>query len=146
MTKKILLVVVGVAVSAIASTFLGRLALHFGNFGHMVRGMNRNPNLAANAYGNPLEATLHMMRLTTFVLDPIIAAIVGLVVGFWSDGRPTWLAAVSILPLAAFATYTYPWLWHGAVAGLIDLLVAAAAALATDGFRRRRRRAVGDLS
>jgi len=134
MGKKILLLVAGILVSAIASTLLGHLALSLTNFGRAVVG-----SAATNTPGNPMEATLHMIRLTVFVLDPIVAILVGTMIGFWGVDRPTWLGAIAILPLAAFAAYSYPWLWPGITAGLIDLILAAGVAEATYRWRQRGR-------
>jgi hypothetical protein len=133
MGKKILLLMAGILVSAIASTLLGHLALRLTNFGPAVE------KAITNTPGNPMETTLHMVRLTVFVLDPIVAIIVGAILGLWSEGRPTWIGAIAVLPLAAFAAYSYPWLWPGITAGLIDLILAAGTAEVTYRSRHRGR-------
>jgi hypothetical protein len=140
MKRAVLLVLGSILLSVVASALLGRLALSVSPFGHMSREMSRDASAAAMSqvgrkYGDPLEATLHMLRLTTFILDPTIALITGFLVGLWGGKSSARLAALGILPLAAFSAFSYPWLWAGMVGGTIDILVASGAARLVSEYR-----------
>lgn len=133
MGKNVLLVFASILLSLLTSTILGRVALRFTSFGHMVsetrlHAQNEGVEPAMPRRADPFASTIHMIRLVTFVLDPITAVIVGLFVGLLGGKTSGWLAAIGILPLALYATFTNPWLWEGAVAGLIDITFASATA------------------
>ena len=141
MRRKVLLVSGSALVSLVASALLGRLALSFTPFGHMVREMSHAASIPATAhagnYGDTLEATTHMLRLTTFILDPIVAVVIGFLVGLWGGKSSAGLAALGILPLAAFSVFSYPWLWAGMAGGAIDILVASGSARLVSAYRGR---------
>ncbi len=143
MAKKISLALAAIVVSIIMSTLLGQLALRIAPFGHMTRDLKRgqtsiNSPEFDKKYGDPLRATVGMVRLTAFVLDPIVAVIVGMVVGFWGGKGAPRVAFFGMLPLAAFSVYSYPWLWEGLSAGLLDLLLASGTAYLTCRYCQRK--------
>ena len=133
MRTKILLVLAGVALSIVAETILGRLALSVTPFGRAVM----RAGGATGVYADPLAATTAMLRLTTFALDPLIAAAVGLLVGLWGGERSWALAGLAMAPLALFAGFCYPVLWVGALGAGIDLLVASGVARITSTQRNK---------
>jgi hypothetical protein len=140
MRKRIVLVLGAILFSAIASAFLGRLALAFAPFGHMVTQMNGHVWGAASSqssiqYPDLLGTTMRMLRLTTFVLDPLVAVLTGLLVGLSRDTRSPGLAALAILPLSAFSAFTYPVVWAGIIGAILDVFAASAAATLTRRFR-----------
>jgi Na+/H+-translocating membrane pyrophosphatase len=143
MKRGVLLVLGSILVSIFASALLGRVALRITPFGHMIREMSRETPGATTAqagsrYGDPIEVTLQMLRLTTFILDPTVAILTGFLVGLWGGKNSANLAALGILPLAAFSFLSYPWLWAGIAAGIIDLLFASGTAFLTSRYRGKR--------
>lgn len=109
MKRAVLLVLGSILLSVVASALLGRLALTVTPFGHMVREARQDTSGATmrqleRKYGDPLDATLRMLRLTTFILDPTIAVITGIFVGLWGGKHAGRLAALGILPLAAWGS------------------------------------------
>ncbi len=143
MKRKVLLVLGSALVSIIASAILGRLALSVSPFGRMAREMSHSASIPATAqsggkYGDPLQATTQMLRLTTFVLDPIVAVITGFLVGLWGGKSSARLAALGILPLAVFSAFSYPWLWAGIAGGAIDIVVASGTARLVYAYRAGR--------
>lgn len=142
MKKRIVLVLAAVLFSILASALLGRLALPGTHFGHMVKQMSHGDSSAVSQTsggdGSLWEATLHMIRVTTFVLDPVVALCTGFLIALFRDKKSPILAALGILPLAAFSVFTYPVFWVGAVAGFIDLLIASGAAAVTSRVARGR--------
>jgi hypothetical protein len=143
MKRKVLLVLGSALVSIIASALLGRLALSVTPFGQMVRDVSHSASSPAvsqsgGKYEDPMQATTHMLRLTTFVLDPIVAVVTGFLVGLWGGKSSARLAALGILPLAAFSVFSYPWLWAGIAGGAIDILVASGTARLVSAYRAGR--------
>ena len=141
MKRQVLLVLGSALVSIVASALLGRFALNISPFGHLVREMNHTSITAVpqagSEYSDLLEATTHMLRLTTFLLDPIAALFTGFLVGLWGGKGSATLAALGILPLAAFSAFSYPWLWAGISGGAIDILVASGTAHLVSEYRAR---------
>ena len=129
--------------SIVVSGLLGRLALSVTPFGHMVTEMRRDASAAGREkierrYGDLLEATTQMLRLTTFILDPIAAVITGIFAGLWGGKRSARLAALGILPLAMFSALSYSWL-GGMAGGAIDILAASGAARLVSAYGVGRR-------
>ena len=142
MKGKILLVLSAALVSVALSAFLGRLALSITPFGRMMTEMRSDSSSAGrrrieNRYVDLLDATNRMLRLTTFVLDPVAAVITGFLIGLTGTKSPAVIAGFAILPLAVFSASSYPWMWGGLSGGLLDVFGAAVAASLTSAYVTR---------